>query len=137
LILVRRPKQTSPKIKASTGRGGTKFFCLVSRKIRACDEPEHVGWQTAARRGLHALPTADLPWHKVDRASRAATPFACGAGTLWQCPAHRRTNVFVPAPGPRLCRRPAAAHALSTTAPQALGSPSSFGSLRAKTHKIP
>jgi len=37
-------------------------------KIRRCDETERVGWQTAARRGLHALPTADLPWHKVGRA---------------------------------------------------------------------
>jgi len=41
---------------------------LVSRNIRRCDEPERVGWQTAARRGLHALPTADLPWHNVGRA---------------------------------------------------------------------
>ena len=28
--------------------------------------------------------------------SRAATPFACGAGTWWRGPAHRRANVFVP-----------------------------------------
>jgi len=40
----------------------------ISRKMPHRDEPERVGWQAAARRGLHALPTADLPWHKVGRA---------------------------------------------------------------------
>ena len=49
----------------------------VSRKIRRCDEPERVGWQTAARRGLHALPTADLPWHKVGRARHSVRAAVC------------------------------------------------------------
>jgi len=44
----------------------------------------------------HVTPAASAPNSSGRVApggrSRAATPFACGAGTLWRCPAHRRTN---------------------------------------------
>jgi len=45
-----------------------KTFRSRQEHIRPRGEPERVGWQAAARRGLHALPTAGLPWHKVGRA---------------------------------------------------------------------
>jgi len=54
-------------------------------------------------RAPHCLKSRPGPPPKSARASgggrsRAATPFACGAGTLWRCPAHRHTNDFVPRP---------------------------------------
>ena len=74
--LVGRVTPCAPSWQSKTRRPNT----LVSRTIRRCDEPERVGWQAAARRGLHALPTADLPWHWVGRARHSvyAAPATSG-----------------------------------------------------------
>ena len=63
-VVAGRVTPCAPSWQNKTRRPNT----LVSRTIRRCDEPERVGWQAAARRGLHALPTADWPWHRVGRA---------------------------------------------------------------------